>query len=140
MCVWAHALAEERYKHDSSSKQDKQYTEQHWSQAFRLLHKQVAPPLARAPGEGPISKWSHLLDVDPSPGKQVHDLRVVPALMVAMPQGEVGVIPPGIHLSGICKEGKTEELSAGVWKQQFFPPWPSGDCKKKIRLESHDVA
>lgn len=49
---------------------------------------------------------AYLLDVDSSPSKHIHKLRVLPALLIPMAQAEISVVSPRVYFSWVCKEGE----------------------------------
>lgn len=46
----------------------------------------------------------YLLHIDPRPWKQVHNLRMVSALLVSVSQTKICVASPSVHFSRVCDE------------------------------------
>lgn len=51
---------------------------------------------------------SYLLDVHSSPGKHIHKLRVLTALLITMPKAEISIVSPCVHFSWVCNEEENQ--------------------------------
>lgn len=47
---------------------------------------------------------AYLLDVNSSPGKHIHELGVLSALLITMPETEISVVSPSVHFCWVCNE------------------------------------
>lgn len=65
---------------------------------------------------------AYLLDVNSSPGKHIHELRVLPALLIAMAQTKISIVSPRVYFFWVCSEDRTVTgtASAPVHKQAGF--------------------
>lgn len=46
----------------------------------------------------------YLLDVNSSPSKHIHKLRVLSALLIAVPKTEISIVSPRVYFSWVCNE------------------------------------
>lgn len=52
---------------------------------------------------------SYLLDVYSSPGKHIHELRVLTALLITMPKAEISIVSPCVHFGWVCNEEENNQ-------------------------------
>lgn len=47
---------------------------------------------------------ANLLDVNSGPSKNIHQLRVLSALLITVPKTEISIVSPCVHLCWVCNE------------------------------------
>lgn len=57
---------------------------------------------------------ANLLDVNACPGKNIHQLRVLSALLITMPKTEISIVSPCVYLCWVCNE------KANSWKHSLI--------------------
>lgn len=55
----------------------------------------------------------YLLDVNSSPGKHIHKLRVLSALLITMSKTEISIVSPRVHFSWVCN-GEENTITSAV--------------------------
>ena len=70
---------------------------------------------------------SHLLDVNATPGKEVDQLRVLPAFLVPLAEAEVGVVAPRVDLRRVWDDKENDTIT--IPAVTSLPAAPALYCK-----------
>lgn len=63
---------------------------------------------------------ANLLDVNTGPGKNIHQLRVLSALLITVPKTEISIVSPCVYLCWVCNE------KANSWKHSLICAYCKG--------------
>lgn len=70
---------------------------------------------------------ANLLDVNACPGKNIHQLRVLSALLITVPETEISIVSPCVYLCWVCNE------KANSWKHSLICVYYEAWCKTTER-------
>lgn len=72
---------------------------------------------------------AYLLDVNARPGKHIHKLRVLPALLIAMAETKISIVSPGVHFCWVWSEQNTVTNVTKTWMQNLRSTWRFEEVK-----------
>lgn len=70
---------------------------------------------------------ANLLDVNTGPGKNIHQLRVLSALLITVPKTEISIVSPCVYLCWVCNE------KANSWKHSLICAYCKAWCRTTER-------
>lgn len=70
---------------------------------------------------------ANLLDVNTGPGKNIHQLRVLSALLITVPKTEISIVSPCVYLCWVCNE------KANSWKHSLICAYCAAWCRTTKR-------